>query len=366
MSASPIFVHSLFRAGSTYVFQVFRRSPVAYTCYQEPMHEAAWYAQHQPAFLLQQNDDSTQRLLRHPTLSAGYFQELHDAWPAWQGTLQTRHIYDAHFAEPGVDCGEAFWQALVKASPGRPVFQDCRSTGRMGALKAAMGGHHLYLWRNPWDQWWSYKVAPYFDGTTRFILLASHAPGVLQVLCQRWGIQPPPTADLAQGFAHFAQHPLPDNASYQAFYALWCLALRASWAHADLLLNIDQLSDSAAHRHDTLAQLEALGITGLDLADCQVPQRLYTQAERDFFTEQERAVHNDLLADGWTQQEVQDLQAQQHAAAPTRRAAADRRFEARAEADREQRLKTLHPHPAHAPAPTGTPTWLRRWLRRWM
>jgi hypothetical protein len=39
MSAGPIFVHSLFRSGSTYLFEVFRRSPDGYWCYQEPLNE---------------------------------------------------------------------------------------------------------------------------------------------------------------------------------------------------------------------------------------------------------------------------------------------------------------------------------------
>lgn len=362
MTREPVFVHSLFRAGSTYVFEVFRRSPAGYHCFQEPMHEAAWLARQRPALLLEHDDERTRRLLRHPPLSGGYFTELHGAWPAWRDALKQHHLYDAYFAAPGTDAGQAFWQALAAASPGRPVFQDCRSSGRMAALKAALGGVHLYLWRNPWDQWWSYKVSPYFDHTTQFFLHARGAPGVLRVLRQRWQLKAPPT-DVMSGFAHFERHPMGDTASYQAFYALWCLALRAGWEQAHLLLNIDQLSDTAARRSDALAQLARLGLDGLDLTNCRVPQHRYTQQERDFFARQERAVHEDLARDGWSGADLAQLDALRQAARPRIWQHGEPGFEAQALADQQQRLAELaarRPAPAHRPAGLGLT--LRRWL----
>lgn len=303
----PIFLHSLFRAGSTYMFEVFRRAPEGYHCFQEPMHEAAWLARDDPALLLANDDEATRVLLRHPPMSAAYFQELHDAWPAWRHALKEEHVYGGYFAQPGADGGQAFWQALAQASPGRPVFQDCRSTGRMLALKQALGGVHLYLWRNPWDQWTSYQVAPYFDATSQFFMLAPGAPGVLRELRERWHIEAPPTTDIAQGFAHFAQHPLTAAASYQTFYALWCLGLRTGWRHADLLLGIDELSQSAASRSRVLARLARLGVTGLDLSDCQVPRRTHTSRDQAFFSEHQQTVHEGLLRDGWSAQELRQL-----------------------------------------------------------
>src|SRR2546428_10335896 len=38
MSSRPIFLHTMFRTGGTYLFHVFRRSPAGYTTYYEPVH----------------------------------------------------------------------------------------------------------------------------------------------------------------------------------------------------------------------------------------------------------------------------------------------------------------------------------------
>ena len=48
MNATPIFIHSLFRSGSTYLFKLCRSSPAGYWCYQEPLHEAVLAANEDP------------------------------------------------------------------------------------------------------------------------------------------------------------------------------------------------------------------------------------------------------------------------------------------------------------------------------
>ncbi len=73
--AAPIFIHSLFRTGSTYLFHVFRRCVGHYWCYQEPLHEVIRYAATAPEHLLQLNAESGSRL-RHPVLERPYFWEF--------------------------------------------------------------------------------------------------------------------------------------------------------------------------------------------------------------------------------------------------------------------------------------------------
>ena len=74
----PVFIHSLWRAGSTYLFSVFRRSNAGYWCYQEPVHEIALLAKDNPENLLSYNGEKMQAL-RHPPLAASYFLELYEA-----------------------------------------------------------------------------------------------------------------------------------------------------------------------------------------------------------------------------------------------------------------------------------------------
>ncbi len=61
----PVFIHSLFRAGSTYIFKLFRESPAGYTAYQEPLHEVLIFAAKEPINLCHLTHTSPSLLL-HP------------------------------------------------------------------------------------------------------------------------------------------------------------------------------------------------------------------------------------------------------------------------------------------------------------
>ena len=167
--AEPIFIHSLWRTGSTFLFSVFRRSPNGYWCYQEPIHEFALYSKDAPD-LLMSNHLASPDVLRHPHLDKPYFYELFKTWPQWRNDINKNIIYDAYFAEADNDSTTIYLDKLIKNSKGRPVIQECRTSSRISVLKKSLGGQHIYLWRNPWDQWWSYKATHYFDITNQLIL----------------------------------------------------------------------------------------------------------------------------------------------------------------------------------------------------
>jgi hypothetical protein len=309
MSKTPIFIHSLFRAGSTYLFNVFRRSTAGYWCYQEPLHEMAVFARDEPSQLLKGFGEKEMRLNRHPHMDIPYFQELHDTWPAWKDSLSASAIYDTYFAPQNADIGISFWLALIDAAQGRPVFQECRTSGRIGAIKGQLGGHHIYLWRNPWDQWWSYKVTAYFDVANQLILNASYSPPAVLALRAALGFEGYAGDDLGDAFAYFSAKPLSSEESYLIFYLLWCLGLQAGVKHAHLMLNIDRLSDSPAYRVDMQTQLAEDGIGGVDFSDCHVPQGRYLEQDQTFFNALEDKVHAWLKESSWSQEELDHIKA---------------------------------------------------------
>jgi hypothetical protein len=303
MHSGPVFIHSLFRAGSTYLFHVFRRSG-RYYAYQEALHELPFAARADPALLVVDHGTEKSVLLRHPRLEAGYFEELRRVWPAWRDALTEQAVYDGYFAAPGVDFGAEYFRLLIAAAPGRPVFQECRTGGRIGALKRELGGFHLFLWRNPWDQWWSLKVADYFDAANRLIAGAAGAPAPLRGLLRDLGLVKYEGPGVAGAFEFYRSRPLTAEQSYLLFYTLWCLALEEARQHADLLLNIDRLSESGAYRQEACAALASAQIDGVDFSDCSVPQALYAQSEQLRFRLLEERVHKRLTEAGWTPETV--------------------------------------------------------------
>lgn len=308
MSVSPIFIHSLFRSGSTYLFKVFRRSDVKYCAYQEPLHEMSAFAAEDPKQLINGFGEAESKLNRHPHLSSGYFQELFDAWPAWKDSITEEMVYRGYFATDEAEVGTGFWKSLIAVAKVRPVFQECRTSGRIKAIKKALGGSHLFLWRNPWDQWWSYKINSYFNTANQLIINSDDVPAPLKLMLHELALPQYKQKDLGGAFAFYSQRPLTSEQSYLVFYMLWCLALREGANNADLLLNIDRLSESEEYQSEILSKMRHLGIDGVDFSDCQVPQGFYSKDHQTFFLAGEARVHLWLIEGGWTQSDLELIQ----------------------------------------------------------
>ena len=306
MSASPVFVHSMFRAGSTYVFTVFRHAGV-YRCFYEPMHElVAWAAEDPERLSLEADADKIERL-HHPKLSAPYFQELHDSWPAWRSALDPSVVYGGYFAVEGYAAGASLYQSLIESSEQQVMFGDCRTAGRIGTLKAALGGDHLLLWRNPWDQWWSYQVDRYFDCVNRIIAGVNPRPEVLTQLTIDRNISPIPDGSFAEKYAYCLRHPMGPDDSYALFYALWLLALDEGLTNADVLINIDTLSADQTYRNDMVITLFNRGISGLAFDDAHCPKAQFSRQEQQHFLDIEQQVHDLWVRVGGTQRRLDAL-----------------------------------------------------------
>jgi len=322
MTAGPIFVHSLFRSGSTYLFEVFRRSPAGYWCYQEPLNEYLRHAADAPDRLLEisSRDGS---LLRHPALDKPYFWEFYQVRDAIAPLFRKEFSYDGFFASTDSSSFRnlvPYWRALIDTAHGRPFFQCCRTTGRSAALREAFAGTHVHLWRNPHDQWWSYQVGDYFNATTQRIFNAADLPPPLVAVKAICRIADFHDDDIDKELAHDRNHRLEAREDYVSFYALWLYSMLACERTADLSVNIDALTTSAAYRQSVLDTLARIGIRDLNFSDCSIAQAPFGAAELAFFAETEDQVHRIFLDHDIRSDELAaalELRTR-HAAAPTK------------------------------------------------
>jgi hypothetical protein len=312
---APIFIHSLWRSGSTYLFQVFRRTS-GYWAYQEPLHETVLPACKDPAVLESFTSDNY-KWLRHPALDKQYYYELRQTHDAWHKKLFKKMILDDYFVDTDTDTIDYF-SALIQAARGRPVIQECRTSGRIASIRRAIGGVHIYLWRNPWDQWWSFKVDAYFNTVCQIIIGAPNAPPAILFLREEIGYRPFHAEDMGAEIYHFQARPLSSEQGYLVFYMLWCLALLNGSAAADLLINVDKLSFSKRYRNETLATMVSLGLSDLTFDDCLIPQAFFARADLDFFQRQESRVHALLRESGSSQADIELIRKLQLEFAPPR------------------------------------------------
>jgi hypothetical protein len=199
--------------------------------------------------------------------------------------------------------------ALLNHAKGRPVIQECRTASRVGALKRRFGGTHIYAWRNPRDQWWSFKINDYFDTGMQLILNANPHPQVIDRVRAEIGFQEFHDDDIAQEFSFFATQKAHADHSYLAFYVLWALAWKDGSANADVCINVDQLGRSGRYRESAIDDLAKQGVQGLDFSDCRIHSGFYSAGENDWFSRIEERAVGLLMASGWSRADIDDLAA---------------------------------------------------------
>ncbi|RWM40207.1 hypothetical protein [Mesorhizobium sp.] len=309
----PLFIHSLHRSGSTYIFNVLRRvtigSKPCYTCFQEPIHEIALYSRHNPDLLLQfEGSGSFQRTSRHPELEKPYFQELYDVHSAWKDVISPDIVYSGYFGGVAVSETSAYLKAIIEAAPSRAIIQECRTPLRIAVLKEQLGGFHVFLWRNPWDQWWSLKATDYFDTAHQIILNAPGSPRVISILRDHIGFEACEESSISAQFSFYGLRRPTAEASYLTYFTLYMLSMMEAGRAADFSINIDQLSSSSDYRETILEKFASHGIQSVDFSDCHVAQAPYDKRDAAFFEPLERRVVQWLEETGHEPGQIADVQ----------------------------------------------------------
>ena len=260
---APVFLHSSFRTSSTWLWSKLRAEPrnlAFYEVFNEGLatirledipniHGGTWPSRHPPA--------------------APYFIEFAPLIaPAGGVRGYAPAMAGARFIPPDGVGGRlpedeaAYLRLLIGHARGlrrRPVLTATRSLGRISAIRTAVGGTHLFVFRNLFRQWCSYAEQyhqgnPYFINSVDRLLQASRHDAFLAGVAR----DHPPAAD-----------PAPDARLFYAF-ALMHLYLYAHAAmQADLRIDADRLAADADYRRHTEAEVgDRLG-QPLDLSDAQ-------------------------------------------------------------------------------------------------
>jgi hypothetical protein len=302
LTKSPLFLHSLFRSGSTYLFEKFRRADRFY-CYQEPCNEALIDLDTKPDGFLKPPDFDS-RELRHPTLTAPYFFEFYCVRDQLKGLFRKPFSYDEYFTGPYLpDAQKQYFRALIDAAPRPPLLQFCRSAGRIEALRCEFGGAHIHLWREPRGQWWSYKVSGYFDATTQAIYSALKLPAVLNKVRLSMRINRFQGRSVNREIAFYRSHPMSARNSYLGFFGLWLYAFIEYERHASETICINKLNDIDYRARVTNA-LALAGIGDLEFSDAKLASPSFSEMEAAFYETIENEVVKQFCDCGYAPWEV--------------------------------------------------------------
>lgn len=264
----PIFVTARFRAGSTFLWQMFRNVN-GMTSYYEPLNERRWFDSGVP----QRGVDATHIGV---TDYASEYRNMDDLGEWFKAHWGARWLYmDARHYEPDL---YQYINQLILRAPGRAVLQFNRVDFRLSWLKANFpSAIILHLYRNPREQWISniskgkaidldYRYSPYdVSGPDNFYLL-------------EWA------RDLRRIFPFLepeGQHP------YALHYMIWRLSYSFGRSYANYSVCYEELISDF---QDQASQMfTALGVSQVDVNALATlnrgieKQRAFEYADREWY-----------------------------------------------------------------------------------
>lgn len=303
---TPIFIHSLFRSGSTYLFKVFRRADNRYYCYQEPFNQYLECLNNKADDLLEV-DFEMQQSLRHPEITKPYFYEFIQIKESLTGLFNIDFSYEDYFIDLDDQRFKRQWyyiDTLIKKAPAIPVLQFCRTSGRIHALQTSFPGIHIHLWREPRNQWWSYNINGFFMAATQLIYSAKNLPGALNDIRNLVGLKRSPAKDFPGQLSIAYSSLLDARVSYLLFYGLWLYSFINLKKNTDFEINIDELGLNALYRNDKIEQLKIMHVHKIHFDDCSSPCFIFSDKESGFFQDIEKEVQAIFIASGYSHSDI--------------------------------------------------------------
>lgn len=281
MVREAIFLHSSWRAASTYVWAKFRQRSDAY-CYFEPLNEHLFTA----------TAEVVDRFVpwpfaNHPPLGAPYFEEFRPlilrsrdgvgGIPGFPSHL-TFGQYCATSEDSLPDLGAylANLAALAARLGRRPVYGFVRTDLRVAWFRARMPGAHIFIRRDPRRQFLSMlrqavQGNPYFLQRGTVILRHNMDDPAFAPLLSSIAL---PALLESSGLRGAFRGKLVDETVlrrlYLIFYFLWLLARKLGEPQCHLVIDIDRLSLEDSYRLEIEHRLEDLVGMAISFADCRV------------------------------------------------------------------------------------------------
>lgn len=293
MNPSPIFFHSLYCSGTADLAQsVYAADPSSSRLYAKPLSEIYYMAQDDPGFFEALLSGAAFDLgIWEPGLSQDQVATMHAALPRWTGLASEKISYHSLFDSTDQSGTERFLGELDGSSSQRSIFDLTRTVWRLDAVSKACPGTHIYVRRNARDTWWAQKKSgQYYEAFTAVVATLANSPSVLAEVTRSTEIRSNISDNISTRLERaYATPTLPED-SYRIFYALWLLADETSATAADLVIDIDLLSNREPYRRKVATWLQGIGAGEIDFSDVKITQGIYSREECDWFEQIEHDV----------------------------------------------------------------------------
>jgi hypothetical protein len=297
----PIFIHSIFRSGSTYLWNKFRSSGNFWS-YHEPFHEVLLDLEIKNQKEIFGNPiEEHSKLLGHPPTDKHYFWEyftINKKVPAFRKEFILDY-FCTNIDDIYEDMGNYLY-FLIGYAPKRSVFKFTRSSLRARWLKKNFDSVNIYLLRNPRLQFESYqshfKKGNLYFHTMSLITIGKnqHKNKLFSEISEKYGIPYYNSENFNDERMFYSKEVLPKLNTkdlYTLFYSIWLLSFIENFNINDIIFYIDAVSFSQIEKQKITEILKNFNIN-LDLSDCRVKQyQVLSLSNRDF-EESENMINN--------------------------------------------------------------------------
>ncbi len=304
----PIFIHSLFRSGSTFIYYAVKRAG-RFHAYHEPFHELIGSLPDHWDEMVGRTEQ-LKNLLRHDFLDSGYFEEYADLLPIIEQKFHPDVSFALFFLDVADDSKvlKSYVDCLVDGSKRQSVFQCTRTIGRLRWLKKNYVSKNLFLLRNPWDQWFSYKVDFYIAATPQIIYSQERLPKALQGVAIANEFVQLKGHNIAEMLNHGLTHPVEPSVDYALFFGLWLYSYLEAYAECNLVLDMDMLSQSEVKRTEAKENLAEIGLGHINLRDCDLHRTIFKSKELGFYQKIEEQVIAIFRQNGYSETALEPVQ----------------------------------------------------------
>ena len=294
-----LMLHSMFRSGSTYFFNTFRKAG-GFWCYYEPLH-------HQLIELKPDRldifpfDKKTTSMMSHPELGKPHFYEFKEVLQGGHIPFFNVNMSYREFSSVRQHARmyKYIMTLLVRAPEKRvPVLQFNRSSLRIGWFKWFFKDSlHVFILRNPRDQFESYfkqgKKYNIFLAINLYIVAANAGYKKFHEAYSYYSNDFQVTHDLyydLKQLAYFSEQLKPED-HYRVFMHLWVCSLIEATRKADLIVDVDRLSSSGTYRTEIIGRLQQdLSVDDDLFSDCAVSSYAAYSMEKSTFKTVEEEV----------------------------------------------------------------------------
>lgn len=273
-----IFLHSMFRTGSTYMFNKFRSSE-KFTTYYEPLHHDLIKLKKDSLDIWKYNKKAT-KVMNHPELEKPHFYEFQAAFNCGDEQLP---FYDVDFAYKEFFSVEKekklknYIDNIINVTDEKkiPLFQFNRTSLRINWFRNNYPSSlNLFLLRNPRDQFESYiqrgKIGKnIFLAINLYIALLDKKASIEVLKKQkRFEVSNNITKDLVECMKLTKNYSIKEH--YRIFFYIWTLSYFHAEKYTDFIIDMDRINNDGEYLEKIKEKLEIYSQEKLDFKDYKI------------------------------------------------------------------------------------------------